>query len=74
MSDNIQKAEATLRCTRCGHAVPPPAESTSDDTLIICPACGANLGRWGDAKSEIGKAAAKTIVDEMLKGTGFKLE
>jgi predicted nucleic acid-binding Zn ribbon protein len=49
-------------------------KSTSDDTLIICPACGANLGRWGDAKSEIGKAAAKTIVDEMLKGTGFKLE
>ena len=54
MSD-IQKAEATLKCTRCGHAVPPPAESTSDETLIICPACGANLGSWGDAKKAIAK-------------------
>jgi DNA-directed RNA polymerase subunit RPC12/RpoP len=54
MSDNIQKAESTLKCTRCGHAVPLPAESTSDDTLIVCPACGANLGRWGDTKKEIG--------------------
>jgi DNA-directed RNA polymerase subunit RPC12/RpoP len=51
MSDNIQRAEATLKCKRCGHAVPPLAESTSDDTLITCPACGANLGRWGDAKN-----------------------
>ena len=25
---NAQKAEATLKCTRCGHSVPPPAEST----------------------------------------------
>jgi DNA-directed RNA polymerase subunit RPC12/RpoP len=53
MSD-IQKAEAALKCTRCGHSVPPPAESTSDETLIICPACGANLGY---AKSEIAKAS-----------------
>ena len=30
---NVQKAEATLKCTSCGHSVPPPAESTSDETL-----------------------------------------
>ena len=29
---NVQKAEATLKCTRCGHSVPPPADSTSDET------------------------------------------
>ena len=52
---NVQKAEATLKCTRCGHSVPPPANSTSDETLIVCPACGANLGSWGDAEKEIGK-------------------
>jgi DNA-directed RNA polymerase subunit RPC12/RpoP len=50
-----EESEATLRCTRCGHSVPPPAESTSDEILIVCPACGANLGSWGDAKKEIGK-------------------
>jgi DNA-directed RNA polymerase subunit RPC12/RpoP len=50
MSDDTQKAEATLKCTRCGHAVPLPAEATNDGTLIICPACGANLGRWGDVR------------------------
>ena len=29
---NVQNAEATLKCTRCGHSVPLPAESTSDET------------------------------------------
>jgi DNA-directed RNA polymerase subunit RPC12/RpoP len=52
---NVQKAEATLKCIRCGHSVPRPAELTSDETLVVCPACGANLGSWGDAKKEIGK-------------------
>ena len=52
---NVQKTDAPLKCTRCGHFVPPPAEATSDETLIVCPACGANLGSWGDAKKEIGK-------------------
>ena len=28
-----EEFEATLRCTRCGHSVPPPAESTSDETF-----------------------------------------
>jgi DNA-directed RNA polymerase subunit RPC12/RpoP len=49
MSD-IQKAEVTLKCTKCGHLVPSPSEATSDDTLVICPACGADLGTWGEAK------------------------
>jgi hypothetical protein len=57
MTDNIQKAEATLQCTKCSHSVPRPSESTSGETLIICPACGANLGSWGDAKKEIAKTA-----------------
>ena len=47
----IQKAEVALKCTKCGHLVPSPSESTSDDTLVICPACGADLGTWGEAKS-----------------------
>jgi DNA-directed RNA polymerase subunit RPC12/RpoP len=47
---NIQNAEATLKCTKCGHFVPPRSESTSDETLIICPACGADLGTWGETK------------------------
>ena len=51
----VQMAEATLKCTRCGHSVPRPAESTSDETLVVCPACGANIGSWGDAKKELGK-------------------
>ena len=51
----VQMAEATLKCTRCGHSVPRPAESTGDETLVVCPACGANVGSWGDAKKEIGK-------------------
>jgi DNA-directed RNA polymerase subunit RPC12/RpoP len=55
---NVQTTEATLKCTKCGHSVPRPAESTSDATLIVCPACGANLGSWGDAKKEIGSASA----------------
>jgi DNA-directed RNA polymerase subunit RPC12/RpoP len=53
---NAQNADGTLKCTRCGHSVPPPAESTSDETLIVCPACGANLGSRGDTKKEIGSA------------------
>ena len=57
---NVQKAEATLKCTWCGHSVPLPADSTSDETLIVCPACGANLGSWGDAKKETSKTAIKT--------------
>ena len=28
---NAHKTEATLKCTKCGHSVPPPAESTSDE-------------------------------------------
>jgi hypothetical protein len=50
MSDNLQKPAANLSCSKCGHAVPAPAASTRDDTLVICPACGANLGRWGEVK------------------------
>jgi DNA-directed RNA polymerase subunit RPC12/RpoP len=49
MSD-IPKVEVALKCTKCGHHVPSPSESTSDDTLVICPACGADLGTWGEAK------------------------
>jgi DNA-directed RNA polymerase subunit RPC12/RpoP len=52
MSD-IPKAELTLKCTKCGHLVPSPSESTSDDTLVICPACGADLGTWGEAKRSV---------------------
>jgi DNA-directed RNA polymerase subunit RPC12/RpoP len=48
--DNVQKPAQSLSCSNCGHAVPLPAASTSDDTLVICPACGADLGRWGDVK------------------------
>ena len=55
---NVQNAEATLKCTRCGHSVPLAAESTSDETLIVCPACGANLGSWGDTKKHVGSAPA----------------
>ena len=70
---NIQKAEATLKCTRCGHSVPPPAESTSDDTLIICPACGANLGSWGDAKKEISKTPLSNGLNRwIVRGEGSK--
>jgi hypothetical protein len=50
MSDNVQKPAQRLSCSNCGHAVPLPAASTSNDTLVICPACGADLGRWGDVK------------------------
>jgi DNA-directed RNA polymerase subunit RPC12/RpoP len=50
MSDNAQKLAQSLSCSNCGHAVPLPAASTSNDTLVICPACGADLGRWGDVK------------------------
>jgi DNA-directed RNA polymerase subunit RPC12/RpoP len=50
---NIQNAEVTLKCTKCGHLVPPPSESTSDETLVICPACGADLGTWGEAKKAL---------------------
>jgi DNA-directed RNA polymerase subunit RPC12/RpoP len=50
MSDNMQKPATSLSCSNCGHAIPPPAASTRDDTLVICPACGSNLGRWGDVK------------------------
>ena len=50
MSDNVQKSAQSLSCSNCGHAVPLPAVSTSDDTLVICPACSADLGRWGDVK------------------------
>jgi DNA-directed RNA polymerase subunit RPC12/RpoP len=50
MSDNAQKPATSLSCSNCGHPIPPPAASMSDDTLVICPACGANLGRWGDVK------------------------
>jgi DNA-directed RNA polymerase subunit RPC12/RpoP len=57
MTNNIQRAEATLKCAKCSHSVPRPLESTSDETLIICPACGANLGSWGDAKKAIAKTA-----------------
>jgi hypothetical protein len=58
MSDDMQKAEGALKCTSCGHAVPLPAKSTSYDTLIICASCGADLGRWGDTKKEIGKTVS----------------
>jgi DNA-directed RNA polymerase subunit RPC12/RpoP len=50
MSNNVQKPAASLSCSNCGHAIPLPSASTSDDTLVICPACGSNLGRWGDVK------------------------
>jgi hypothetical protein len=50
MSDNVQEPAQSLSCLNCGHAVPLPAASTSVDTLVICPACGADLGRWGDVK------------------------
>jgi DNA-directed RNA polymerase subunit RPC12/RpoP len=50
MSDNMEEPATSLSCSNCGHAVPLPAASTSDDTLVICPACGANLGRWDDVK------------------------
>jgi Zn finger protein HypA/HybF involved in hydrogenase expression len=50
---NVQNAEVTLKCTKCSHLVPPPSEATSDETLVICPACGANLGTWGEAKKAI---------------------
>ena len=57
MSD-IQKVEVALKCTKCGHLVPSPSESTSDDTLVICPACGADLGTWGEAKrNRVGRDA-----------------
>jgi DNA-directed RNA polymerase subunit RPC12/RpoP len=67
MSDDIQKAGVTLTCTRCGHAVPDPADSTSDDTLVICPACGTSFGRWGEVRNETGAAAAKAVMDEIFK-------
>jgi DNA-directed RNA polymerase subunit RPC12/RpoP len=63
----MSDAEATLRCARCGHAIPAPVESTSDDTLVICPACGTSFGRWGDVRNEIGAAAAKAVMDEIFK-------
>jgi hypothetical protein len=74
MSDNVQAAKATLTCNKCGHVIPPPSKPTTDDTLIVCPACGANLGRWGDVKNEIANAVTKAVVDEMFKGTEFKPE
>jgi uncharacterized C2H2 Zn-finger protein len=63
---NVRNADGTLKCTRCGHSVPPPAESTSDETLIVCPACGANLGSWGDTKKEIGSARGFRIKPRLL--------
>ena len=50
MSDNVQKPAQSLSCPNCAHAVPWTAASTTDDTLVICPACGADLGRWGEVK------------------------
>ena len=50
MTDQERSRKQPLRCTRCGHSVPPPAESTSDGILIVCPACGANLGVMGQCE------------------------
>jgi hypothetical protein len=51
--NDFQRAEVTLKCTKCGHLVPTPSEATSDETLVICPACGADLGTWGEAKKAL---------------------
>jgi DNA-directed RNA polymerase subunit RPC12/RpoP len=74
MIDNVQKAEATLTCNRCGHVVPPPTKPMTDDMLIVCPACGANLGRWGDVKNKIASAVTNAAVGEMFRGTQSKPE
>jgi len=66
LSDDIQRAGITLTCTRCGHAIP-SADSISDDTLVICPACGKSFGRWGDVRNEMGAAAARAVMDEIFK-------
>jgi hypothetical protein len=65
----MSDTEAVLTCTNCRHAIPAPPASTSDATLVICPACGTSFGRWGDVKNEIGAAAAQAVMDEISKGS-----
>lgn len=50
-----------LRCAKCGSKALVAESNLTDDSIIICAACGTEIGRWGDVRQQALKASAEEI-------------
>jgi ribosomal protein S27E len=71
--------EITVKCNECESPVLIDIHGPSNDTIVTCQSCGTPLGRLGDLKAAIDKAAIEAAVTEplerMLKGLdGFTVK
>ncbi len=42
-----------FRCGKCGEkALRAEGDTLTEDSIVSCTACGANVGRWGDVKQQ----------------------
>jgi len=42
--------DAPLRCPKCGSNRLVVPDHSTDDSLVTCADCGAEIGRWGDIR------------------------
>ncbi len=51
-----------FRCGKCGEkALLAEGDTLTDDSIVSCTACGANVGRWGDVKQQTLDLSAEEI-------------
>jgi len=75
MSDPVRgNVTVTLSCPKCGSNKLTIPDKASDDSPVICSSCGAEIGRWGDAKTAANKAAAEKVKEAVTDMLGKALD
>ena len=66
--DETINLSATPHCTICGGIGINIPDNPSDDSIITCIHCGADLGTYGEFKANLGETASNALGDEFAKG------
>jgi ribosomal protein S27E len=82
MTEEFLNLKITPSCGKCGHNGIVIPDDPTDDSVITCESCGAEIGTHGQFQAHVQQLAADTVRDEMsnilkdtFKGsTNFKLK
>jgi predicted nucleic acid-binding Zn ribbon protein len=74
MSNDKIAVSISLSCKKCGNASISLPDDPSEDAIIKCPACGADLGSRGQLNAKIREGAATTVREDLRKALKDRLK